>query len=81
MRSMLRDAAELRAPAERRFSLLTHRPLTTGVADQFEQLPEYLDLPSSREEAFSDMTQEQYEALWHCMAAYELGAPKSERER
>jgi hypothetical protein len=50
-------------------------------ADQFEQLPEFLDLPSSREEALSDTTQEQYESLWRRVAAYELGTSKPERKR
>ncbi len=48
-------------------------------ADQFEHLPEYLDLPSSREEALSDTTQDQYEALWRRVVACGLGASEQER--
>ncbi len=48
-------------------------------AEQFEQLPEYLDLPSSREEALSDTTEEQYVALWRRVVACGLGASEQER--
>ena len=33
------------------------------TAEQFEELPEYLDLPATQAEALSDTTPEQYEAL------------------
>lgn len=33
------------------------------TAEQFEERPEYLDLPSDREEAFADTNAEQYAAL------------------
>jgi len=32
--------------------------------DQFQSLPDYLDLPSSREEAFADTNQAQYAYLY-----------------
>ena len=33
--------------------------------DQFQHLPNYLDLPSNRDEAFADTNQTQYDYLWN----------------